>query len=307
MAKYDITYSCGCVGTVNLFGKTEERNEKIAWLKTQDCWQCKQKSDMEKVKIDETPVTISIKASMKSSATGGGIYFLAIATGGTFKEKETLKSLGFFWSKPQLDTGFFDLFMKKSEEKFWHKTFKMKPGDFESAESMAAACGIFDGKIGNYPAQFDLSYIDMELIGNKLKAQEAEAKEKAEKIGKSPIRAFSEEKGNFWNGKIYGNEKYGYRIYVDDSEYKIPSMIMEAQKEWYILRDSINAAEKEAVEKAAQEKAEKAEKEKAEKAAQEEAAREAEEKAKLEEKKEKKARDRARYRAKKAAQEAQEV
>ena len=32
--KYDITYSCGHTGTVELYGKTSERESKIRWYET---------------------------------------------------------------------------------------------------------------------------------------------------------------------------------------------------------------------------------------------------------------------------------
>lgn len=42
MAKYDITYSCGHKGEITLFGKTSERERKIAWYEnTGLCPECK--------------------------------------------------------------------------------------------------------------------------------------------------------------------------------------------------------------------------------------------------------------------------
>ena len=32
--KYDVTYSCGHTGTVELYGKTSERESKIRWYET---------------------------------------------------------------------------------------------------------------------------------------------------------------------------------------------------------------------------------------------------------------------------------
>lgn len=40
MGKEQITYSCGHVGTVNLFGKWADRDRKAAWLATQLCPDC---------------------------------------------------------------------------------------------------------------------------------------------------------------------------------------------------------------------------------------------------------------------------
>lgn len=42
MAKYDITYSCGHKGEITLFGKTSERERKIAWYESTGlCPDCK--------------------------------------------------------------------------------------------------------------------------------------------------------------------------------------------------------------------------------------------------------------------------
>ena len=47
--KYDVTYSCGHTATVELFGKTEDRERKLHWMETEgmcpDCyreWQCEE-------------------------------------------------------------------------------------------------------------------------------------------------------------------------------------------------------------------------------------------------------------------------
>lgn len=48
MAKYTITYKCGCTKEVELFGKISERENKIEWYKTIECPVCKCKnSDLE--------------------------------------------------------------------------------------------------------------------------------------------------------------------------------------------------------------------------------------------------------------------
>lgn len=41
MAKYTITYKCGHTEEMQLFGKMNDRDRKIAWYATQDCPECK--------------------------------------------------------------------------------------------------------------------------------------------------------------------------------------------------------------------------------------------------------------------------
>ena len=48
MAKYDITYSCGHSATIQLYGKTEEREKKIKWLESEGfCPECYKKYQRE--------------------------------------------------------------------------------------------------------------------------------------------------------------------------------------------------------------------------------------------------------------------
>ena len=46
--KYDVTYSCGHTGTVELYGKTSERESKIRWYETTAvCPECYKKQQQE--------------------------------------------------------------------------------------------------------------------------------------------------------------------------------------------------------------------------------------------------------------------
>lgn len=41
MAKYNINYTCGCEGKVELFGRHEDRYRRIAYLETTECPSCR--------------------------------------------------------------------------------------------------------------------------------------------------------------------------------------------------------------------------------------------------------------------------
>ena len=45
MAQYPVTHSCGHSETVNLFGKTDERARRLAWLASVPCMSCKRASE----------------------------------------------------------------------------------------------------------------------------------------------------------------------------------------------------------------------------------------------------------------------
>lgn len=51
MAKYEVTFSCGHTGTVELFGKTADRERKLRWYETSavcpECYKAQQKAESE--------------------------------------------------------------------------------------------------------------------------------------------------------------------------------------------------------------------------------------------------------------------
>ena len=53
--KYEIEYACGHTGTVQLFGKTADRERKVKWLKTQICPACEH-AEIEKRRAEEATV-----------------------------------------------------------------------------------------------------------------------------------------------------------------------------------------------------------------------------------------------------------
>lgn len=52
MAKYAIIYRCGHTAEVQLYGKYEDREKKIAYYKTIDCPECRAKEAADKAKAD---------------------------------------------------------------------------------------------------------------------------------------------------------------------------------------------------------------------------------------------------------------
>jgi hypothetical protein len=252
MAKYNVTYACGHEGTVQLIGKTSERDRKLAWLATVDCPACARTKKLAAAQADETPVTIHIKSTSHNVA-GYSMHLIAVAQGGTYREKENLKTLGFTFGAPQFDTGVFSLLSTKRPESVWSKVIEVRPADFDDVASLCKACGVIEGKIGNYEATLDIQPIDLALLRKGIEKAEAEASEKAAqeakdaerkaKIGSSALDIWIAQNhaGKKWNGKVYGTDKYGYSIYLDGKETKIPAAIMDAQKEWRAHRDAVNA------------------------------------------------------------------
>lgn len=56
MAKYDVTYACGHVKTVDLYGKTSERERKIEWMEGNClCPACYKAEQQAKAKVLDLP------------------------------------------------------------------------------------------------------------------------------------------------------------------------------------------------------------------------------------------------------------
>lgn len=72
MAKYEITYSCGHVGTVTLYGRSRERDRKIEWLQGKICPQCERAQEQEEnAKFEEEyDGLVSLSGSEKQVAYG---------------------------------------------------------------------------------------------------------------------------------------------------------------------------------------------------------------------------------------------
>ena len=81
MARYEVTYDCGCTGTVNLFGKHADRERKLEWLAGQDCYACQKKKALERAQADTTPVTMVLQGY----TTSAGMDIVAVMQGGTYR------------------------------------------------------------------------------------------------------------------------------------------------------------------------------------------------------------------------------
>ena len=246
MAWEMVNYSCGHSERQQFYGPGDERGRKKEWMERGLCPECYRKAQMEKVMADETPVKIRVSLATANLSDNKAILLNAVAEGGTYREKENLKALGFSFGDAPM-SGMFGLF--DHPKKVWHKVIEVK-----TLDAIADAL-----KFGEYPVVNGISDMDIAAMRDKLVAVDATNKAAAEaekikaakkaEIGQSPLRAWIAEKfGNpYWNGKVYGESgiKYGKlaRVYLDNNECEIPSDVYAAQVEWRKRRDEINAKE----------------------------------------------------------------
>ncbi len=249
MAWEMVNYSCGHSEGQKFYGPGDECRRKKEWMERGLCPECYRKAQMEKVMADETPVKIRVSLATANLSNNKAILLNAVAEGGTYREKENLKALGFRFGDAPM-SGMFGLFVHP--KKVWHKVIEVK-----TLDAIADAL-----KFGEYLVVNGISDMDIAAMRDKLvavdatnkaaaEAEKIKAAKKAEKqalIGKSPLRTWIEEKyGNpYWNGKVYeGNAKYNKpsRVYLDNKEVEIPADVYAAQVEWRKRRDEINAKE----------------------------------------------------------------
>jgi len=245
MAWEMVNYSCGHSERQQFYGPCDERRRKKEWMERGLCPECYRKAQMEKVMADETPVKIRVSLATANLSDNKAILLNAVAEGGTYREKENLKALGFSFGYAPM-SGMFGLF--DHPKKVWHKVIEVK-----TLDAIADAL-----KFGEYPVVNGISDMDIAAMRDKLVAVDATNKAAAEaekikaakkaEIGQSPLLAWIAEKfGNvYWNGKVYeGNAKYNRpsRVYLDNKEVNIPADVYAAQVEWRKLRDEINAKE----------------------------------------------------------------
>ena len=76
MAKYDVTYTCGHTETVELFGKTSERERKIAWMEGNClCPSCyKEKQQKEAAAFDLPALTGTPKQVAWAESLRNGVF-----------------------------------------------------------------------------------------------------------------------------------------------------------------------------------------------------------------------------------------
>lgn len=59
MAKYEVTYACGHTRTVNLFGKSADRERKLQWLATINCPDCEKAAEQQEAEAIEARLQLS--------------------------------------------------------------------------------------------------------------------------------------------------------------------------------------------------------------------------------------------------------
>ena len=68
--KYDITHSCGCVETVELFGKAADRERRIARMEAEPCAACRAKGSGLEGTPKQCALATDIRSDMRRTVEG---------------------------------------------------------------------------------------------------------------------------------------------------------------------------------------------------------------------------------------------
>lgn len=247
MARYEVTYDCGCTGTVNLFGKHADRERKLEWLAGQDCYACSSKKALEKAQADTTPVTMILEPY----TTSAGMDIVAVMQGGTYRVRDELKRLGAVWGVPPTSIDYATYGGNGLGTKCWYIRAPLNPKKVcelcesiddrrVTAENVWRKLVDMAGILAKYPVDVKGSQRYIERMAGALgelrdryladkkdeDRREAWLKENPRPV-LTPLREFIGTDG-YWNGKVYG----GGVVYVDSKRYQLkPEQVKQIEQE----------------------------------------------------------------------------
>ena len=223
--KYDVKMACGHVQTVDLYGKTKERERRIAYFEDFGmCTECfkKWKAEQEEKK----GFLFKVSVNPRINGNTGDIEFTVWFEGDTKPHKDEIKALGGYrWGEKT-----FSQVPWKQDPFCWSKTIKedQLKEEIEKAKSIGAEFH-YPQKGTQEGAYFMAGYQDAQESHNRwIEKQEMKKELKKEMVPQRPdIIA-----GKRWNGKVYGKE--GNRtIYLDGEPIKIEDSLAAELEEYY--------------------------------------------------------------------------
>ena len=213
MAKYDITYSCGHEGTVQLFGKNEERDRKIKYYEEFGlCPECYKKQKRE----EDAKLGFLIGGSVADTLSEKGEIQIRLSfAGDTLPHKEEIKALGYRWTAVDAS----QIAYMRKPDMGWVKVvpYECLKEEKEKAFAIGAKeAEVSDRELANQKERYEEMLSEQKLF-RKHNKKKLEAQKQFE--GLLPEKPECIQDGH-WNEKIYG--KAGrYSIYLDGSKVAI--------------------------------------------------------------------------------------
>lgn len=202
MAKYTVLMSCGHDDTVELVGKTADRERKIEYFKSSGlCKECYRKKMKEKAEVEGFIFNVAVLPYIDND--DGSILLYVWFSGNTKPYKDDIKSLGGYrWSERESAN---DFFSTNKPPMCWNKVIKLD----DLSDEITKATSIGADNMVSHSELFAMVHYQIALEKQK------EWKEKRDMITaiKKPNVPIVL-KGHKWNQKIYGKSG-NYSVYPD--------------------------------------------------------------------------------------------
>lgn len=214
--KYDIVYSCGHPGTIDLWGKKDERNRKIVWNETRglcpDCLKMHIKAENIKKGVElHFEVLPDILPDKKSKELK--IWAILWFSGDSYLHKDKIRKMGFRWGENTAPSKATSIHRSVC----WSKDILLE--DFDK---------ILDELYNELPIKRLYRPVNIEknieyqIASDKLAIYQKKKKELLNKKPKIPGII----KDNYWNEKIYTSCKSSY-IYLNEQKIEIDETTIE--------------------------------------------------------------------------------
>ena len=227
MAKYAILMSCGHEDTVELIGKSSERERKIEYFKANGlCKECYKKKMEEESESKGLIFNATILPYINEK--NGSILLNVWFDGNTRPYKDDIKSLGGYrWSERESAD---DYFSTSRSPLCWNKTSEADElkDEIEKAKSIGANSIVSDKGL--------FAMVHYQIAIDKQKEWN-ERNEKIKSIEKPAAPDLL--KGHRWNQKIYGKAG-NYSIYPDGNKVSITDEQADEIRDYLKLKEEYN-------------------------------------------------------------------
>jgi len=213
MAKYDVEHSCGHTSVQQLYGPGKDRESRIEWLSGRpcvDCWKAAKRAE-DAIK----PIRVTAATNGLDKDEQGNILAEIYLTGGTEPHKDRIKALGYSWG--EVRGGVLNFLSTASAQWAWIKRLPLLSLG-ERAPALLAEIRAIDPRA---EGRVEINLLDIEMARKSLADREARVAANPKPERPPWYATLMAGPDARWNGKIYGKEQYGYRIYISNVEHRI--------------------------------------------------------------------------------------
>lgn len=224
--KYDIVMSCGHTDTVELFGKTSERERRInSMMKDGLCRECYAKRMRERE--EEQGLVFNAAVMPDIDEHDGSILLNVWFSGNTKPCKDAIRRLGYYWSERASAASYFS---GSRPPMIWRKTIKLSElqGEMEKAASIGANSLVTDSGL------FASACYGIALNKHR---EWCDRQQKLTELVKPDVPDIISE--HRWNGTIYGKSG-NYSIYLDGAKVSVTDDQAEELRQYIQEKETYN-------------------------------------------------------------------